>query len=270
LRGPGSSGEHFVDDAESLFLIVGSHFEPDAAVYDRLLQKVRGLRITRQRRIAETHALSLGCHLRFGIEATYVQDFGLMRNDNGVDYTWLCYSLATLVDAWDEARSSGDVALVSRLSEAIAGGLSADADAFLRERAPRALSPHETERGRIRERIGGDRATFIDAFAPFRPVDGTYTSISLFFNFCQNVLKGTVVDAALWGEPRGLSLNDLLTGLPRDEGLDGRKLRLVGMLMGFARANPDRIHGQLMPVIVYDHAAGRRAFGSLGRAVKSI
>jgi hypothetical protein len=31
--------------------------------------------------------------------------------------------------------------------------------------------------------------------------------------------------------------------------------------MAYARSNPDRIRGQLMPVIVYDPEAGRRAFG---------
>ena len=30
--------------------------------------------------------------------------------------------------------------------------------------------------------------------------------------------------------------------------------------MGYARSNPDRIRGQLMPVIVYDPQAGRRAY----------
>ena len=30
--------------------------------------------------------------------------------------------------------------------------------------------------------------------------------------------------------------------------------------MGYARSNPDRIRGKLMPVIVYDPATGRQAF----------
>ena len=35
---------------------------------------------------------------------------------------------------------------------------------------------------------------------------------------------------------------------------------LATTLMGYARSNPDRIRGRLMPVIVYDPQSGRRAF----------
>ena len=270
LQGPDGSGERFVDDVESLMLIAGSHFERDDTVYDRLLARVRTLSLPRRRRIAMTHSASLGCHLRFGIEATYNSDFGLMRDDNRVDYSWLCFSLATLIDDWDERRRDGDALGATALAEAIAGGLSSDADAYLRERTPKVLAADEVERRQFRERFGSNLVALTEAVAPFRPVDGTYSAMSLFFNFSQNVLKGAVVDAALWGEPRRLSLNDLLTGLPADSDLSGRKLRLLGMLMGFARANPDRIRGTLMPVIVYDVLAGRRAFGSMTRAMKAM
>ena len=36
--------------------------------------------------------------------------------------------------------------------------------------------------------------------------------------------------------------------------------QLARTLMEYARANPDRIGGRLMPVIVYDPRAGHRAF----------
>ena len=36
--------------------------------------------------------------------------------------------------------------------------------------------------------------------------------------------------------------------------------QLARTLMEYARANPDRISGRLMPVIVYDPRAGHRAF----------
>jgi len=38
--------------------------------------------------------------------------------------------------------------------------------------------------------------------------------------------------------------------------------------MGYARANPHKIRGRLMPVIVYDPAAGRRAFCMTLRKLK--
>jgi hypothetical protein len=91
-------------------------------------------------------------------------------------------------------------------------------------------------------------------------VDGAYSPLSLFFNFSHNVLKGTIVDAALRGEPWPVGFNDLLTAAePGDAGGDGRE-RLARTLMDYARANPDRINGEPTPVIVYDPRAGHRAF----------
>jgi hypothetical protein len=268
LQGPDGSGERFISDVETLLLIAGSHYERHEHGYDALLARVRGLSVARRRRIALTHAASLGSHLRFGIEATYNRDIGAMRDDNGVDYTWLCFSLATLLETWREARGAGDAIAAAGVAEAIANGLSADADAFLSARTTSVLAAHDAERRAVRDGVGADVSALSDTFAPSRPVTGVYSAIALFFNFSHNVLKGTVVDATLWGDPRELSLNDLLTGLPRDPATNRRKLRLLDTLMEFARTNPDRIHGRLMPVIVYDVVAGRRAFGALTRAVQ--
>ena len=268
LQGPDGSGVGFISDVETLLLIAGSHYERQEHGYDALLARVRGLSVPRQRRIALTHAASLGSHLRFGIEATYNRDIGAMRDDNGLDYTWLCFSLATLIEAWREARGTGETTATAGIVEAIANGLSADADAFLSARAPSVLASSDVERRALRDGLGGDALVLADAFAPSRPVGGVYCPIAFFFNFSHNVLKGTVVDATLWGDPRGLSLNDLFTGLPRDPAIDRRKLRLLDTLMEFAKTNPDRIHGRLMPVIVYDVVAGRRAFGALTRAIQ--
>ena len=68
--------------------------------------------------------------------------------------------------------------------------------------------------------------------------------------------------------PLGLNTVELGTGnypgdphAPLQEllALHGAPL-LATTLMGYARSNPDRIRGRLMPVIVYDPQAGRRAF----------
>lgn len=270
LQGPDGSGERFIAQAETLLLIAGSHYELNDQTYIQLLGRVRQLSPARQRRIALTHASSLGCHLRFGIEATYNTDIGLMRQDNGVDYAWLCFSLATLIDAWDEARQAGRSDEATTLAEAMANGLSADADALLGPRTPSVLADCDAERRRFRDRVGGDVVAFQDAMAPHRPTDGAYCPLAFFFNFSQNVLKGTIVDATLWGEPREITLDDLLTGLPRDAPRDRRKLRLVDTLMGFARRNPDRIRGRFIPVIVYDVIGGRRAFGAMTRTLAAL
>ncbi|PYR40493.1 MAG: hypothetical protein DMF93_10945, partial [Acidobacteria bacterium] len=112
---------------------------------------------------------------------------------------------------------------------------------------------------------------------------GVYSPLSLFFNFSHNVVKGTIVDAALGGAPWNVAFNDLLTGEVGKAGRVGRvgqgtestegaegtqgtegegdpREPLARILMEYARANPDRIRGQLMPVIVYDPRAGHRAF----------
>jgi hypothetical protein len=55
-------------------------------------------------------------------------------------------------------------------------------------------------------------------------------------------------------------MNDLLTGVPRPGLEAGSQQLLATTLMGYARSHPDRIRGRLMPVIVYDPQAGRRAY----------
>ena len=88
------------------------------------------------------------------------------------------------------------------------------------------------------------------------------------FNFSHNVLKGTVIDALLWGEVWDLTFNDLLAGSPPGEPKGETKGTLATTLMGYARSSPDRIRGRLMPVITYDPQAGRQAFGVAMRKMK--
>lgn len=269
LQGPDGSGERFISDSETLLLIAGSHYERHERVYDDLLARVRELSVARRRQIAIAHAAGLGSHLRFGLEATYQGDIGLMREDNRADYPWLCFSLATLLETWRERRQSANVA-EARIVEAIANGLSADPDAFLTAHTPSVLAANVAERRTVRDAIGAGAAALAEQFAPHRPIDGVYCPLAFFFNFSQNVLKGTVVDATVWGDPRHLTVNDLLTGFPRNPEQDRRKLRLLDTLMAFARRSPDRIRGRLVPVIVYDVVAGRRAFGAMARAMRDV
>ena len=70
------------------------------------------------------------------------------------------------------------------------------------------------------------------------------------------------------GEPWAVTLNDLFTSLPHDAGKASDKEALARVLMGYARANPHRIRGRLMPVIVYDPQAGRQAFSVTLRKIK--
>jgi hypothetical protein len=41
-------------------------------------------------------------------------------------------------------------------------------------------------------------------------------------------------------------------------------------LMGYARAHPHKIRGQMMPVIVYDPQAGHRAYAETVRQLREL
>lgn len=260
LQGPNGSGQQFAADAETLMLIGTSHYEPEEWGYSRLLAKVRTLDQPHRFRIGLGHASSMGCHLRFGFEAQCGRDTLALRDDNIADYPWLCFALAAvmgeyarLADAQIENRDR------SVIEEALLNGLTADARAFIGVPPP-SLSDSEADRVRFVDGFMAHKGALLESFQRYRPSDQSYSPLSFFFNFSHNVVKGTVVDALLWGEAWDVSLNDLLTGVPR-AGLEaGSQQLLAATLMAYARSNPDRIRGKLMPVIVYDPQAGRRAY----------
>ena len=260
LQGPNGSGQQFAADAETLMLIGTSHFEPEEWGYGKLLAKVRTLDERHQFRIGLGHAASMGCHLRFGFEAQCGRDTLALRDDNIADYPWLCFALSAvmreyvrLADAHIENRDR------SVIEEALLNGLTADARAFIGVPPP-SLSHSEVDRLRFVDDFTRHKALLLASFERYRPSETAYSPLSFFFNFSHNVVKGTVVDALLWGEAWDVSLNDLLTGVPPPDLDEGSQQLLATTLMAYARSNPDRIRGKLMPVIVYDPQAGRRAF----------
>src|SRR5207237_9115480 len=107
LEWPTASAHRFAADAETLLLIATPHFELDDGAYDRLLERSRSLGRAHRTALARVHAASLGSHLRFGFNVTYGRDLRLMRDDNGVDYRWLCFSVATLMDEYRRGRAEG-------------------------------------------------------------------------------------------------------------------------------------------------------------------
>lgn len=257
LQGPDGSGERFVSDAETLLLLATSHYEIDERGYDRLLARVRLLSGPHRLRIALGHAVSLGCHLRFGFEATYGRDVGRMRDDNAADYPWLCFALATVMDAYVGLVDAGlDGPQRERLVEALLNGLSADPKAMLGV-PPTSLAACEAERRGFADAFAPHRAALLAAFERLEPTAGGYTPLAFFFNFSQNVVKGRVVDTLLRRQRWSPTLNDLLTSRGDDPPVSERQA-LATTLMTYARANPDTIRGRRMPVIVYDPLAGRR------------
>ena len=263
LQGPEGSGQRFVVNAETLLLIATSHFELRERGYDTLLARVRTLNAGHRTAIALGHAASMGCHLRFGFEATYRRDTLVMRRDNLADYPWLCFALATLMQEYSRRKAAGVPDEGDIIAEAILNGVSPDARAFVGDPPP-VLSSSERERAAFRERFLGYRADLLGTFERFRPSERHFSPLSFFFNFSHNVLKGTVIDALLRGQPWMVTFNDLLTA----NGEGAQKERLATTLMGYARASPDTINGRPTPVIVYDPESGREAFGVTMRKLR--
>jgi hypothetical protein len=260
LQGPDGSGQMFAADAATLMLIGTSHYEPEEWGYEKLLERVRSLNTRHRFQVGLGHASSMGCHLRFGFEAQCGRDTLALRDDNIADYPWLCFALAAVMD---EYTRLADANLQNRersvIEEALLNGLTPDARAFIGVPPP-SLSSSHSDRVRFVDAFHAHKGNLLAAFERYRPTESSYSPLSLFFNFSHNVVKGTVVDALLWGEAWDLTLNDLLTGIAREGIEDGSPQVLATTLMGYARSNPDRIRGRLMPVIVYDPQAGRRAF----------
>jgi hypothetical protein len=260
LQGPQGSGQQFAADAATLMLIGTSHYEPEEWGYGKLLNRVRTLDARHQFEIGLGHAASMGCHLRFGFEAQCGRDTLALRDDNIADYPWLCFALGAVMDEYCRLADAGihhnDRTLIE---EALLNGLTPDARAFVGVPPP-SLSRSERDRVRFADGFARHKAALLEAFQRHRPGDAAYSPLSFYFNFSHNVVKGTVVDALLWGEAWDVSMNDLLTGVSRAGLEPGLQQLLATTLMGYARSNPDRIRGRLMPVIVYDPQAGRRAF----------
>ncbi len=268
LQGPHGSGQQFAADAETLLLIATSHYELHERGYGALLVQTRTLNRKHLTRIALGHAASIGCHLRFGFEATYGRDTVNMRNDNVADYPWLCFALRRLMAEYGQMRADGVDGLArQRLVEAMLNGLSADARAFVGA-PPASLAACAAERAAFRDEFRAFRPDLLEEFAAHRPTADAYSPLGFFFNFSHNVVKGVVVDALLERRPWRLTFNDLLTGVPREASEAGSKLELARTLMGYARSNPHHIRGRLRPVIVYDVQSGREAFSVALRKMK--
>jgi hypothetical protein len=262
LQGPHGSGQLFAADAETLLLLATSHFEMYERGYAVLLEQVRTLNERHRRRVALGHAVSMGCHLRFGFEATYGRDTINMRDDNVADYPWLLFSLATLMEQYVQQRQAG-----SAIIEALANGLSGDARAFV-GKPPTSLAALEPERVAFRDAFHASREELLAEFERHRPTPHAYSPLNFFFNFSHNVVKGTVIDALLNQQPWRVTFNDLLTSGSPDADTDAEKQLLARTLMDYARANPQTIRGRRMPVIVYDPGAGRQAFNVAMRKLR--
>ena len=272
LQGPLGSGQRFVDNAETLILLATSHYELEERGYGILLDKVRALNQPHRLNIALQHAASIGCHLRFGFEATYARDTLDMRNDNVADYPWLYFALAVVMREYVRIHENGcsDQGEREAVVEALLNGLSPDTKILVSPPAKPFSTVHETERAEFCEHLHSYKDTLLEECKPHRPSMNAYSPMGFFFNFSQNVVKGTVTDALLWGDAWTVTLNDLLTGISPGQPSTHSKMRLANTLMGYARAHPHKIRGQMMPVIVYDPQAGHRAYAETVRQLHEV
>ncbi|NQW04399.1 MAG: hypothetical protein HQ485_10275 [Acidobacteria bacterium] len=247
LQGPGGSGQPFVADPETLLLIATSHYEPDERGYHSLLGQVRELSPARQLAVALGHASSMGAHLRFGFLATYARSTDAMREDNVADYPWLHYAADVVLREYERrCAGTGEQPAAAVLAEALLGSLTADTSSLV-------------DSAEFRERLTACATDLAPLFESLAPDSESYSPLSLFFNFSHNLLKGTVVDAILRGDSWTVSYSDLLMGAAGGSSALPSRQALALTLMGYARRHPQRIRGQLMPVIVYDPAVGRAA-----------
>jgi hypothetical protein len=259
LQGPAGSGQRFVSRVETLLLVATSHYERLERGYGTLLDRVKGLNHSHRTNVALGHAASMGSHLRFGFEATYGRDTVKMRADNVADYPWLCFALLTVMREYarlHDARIEGEYR--TEVVAAMLNGLSADAKAFVAD-APQVLSSCDVDRAELHRLFHRYRSDLLAEFEAHRPTEQTYSALSFFFNFSHNIIKGTIVDALLRGRIWDVSFDDLL-GTTDEPGPMTERKALAVTLMTYARFNPDRIAGRLMPVIVYDPQAGHQAF----------
>ena len=240
LQGNDGSGHPFVGDPETLLLLATSHFEPDERGYVTLLDRVKSLSTRRQLAVGLGHASCTGSHLRFGFQATYGRNTDFMRKDNFADYPWLKFGAETVLREYESGASA-------QMAEALFNSLTADTEWLL-------------EQDSFGHRLRGLFPELLNVFQAFEPSGDAYSPIAFFFNFSHNVLKGAVIDAALRGDAWTVSFNDLLTGPSGGRSPQRSREALALTLMGYARNHPHRIRGQLMPVIVYDTAAGREAY----------
>jgi hypothetical protein len=288
LQGSDGSGQRFVSHSETLLILAFSSYQPEELAFFRLLGKARTLARPQRTRLAVAVASIMGCHLRFGFKATYGLDMGLMRADNVVDYAWLTWALAALLDSYGSlaANDPQGPAAARDLEEAILNGFSADGGAYFghppapimvpssrpgseihglfgrygKEHLEEiVIEPFERDRAEVRRLFGLHGKELLAAWEAHRPTPDEYSPLSFRFNFPHNVIKGAVIDGLFWGDPWAVSLDDLLSGESRSE--PGRsRVSLARTLTRQARANPAIIRGKPMPVIVYDPKHGAAAF----------
>ena len=226
LQGPDGSGHRFASHAGTLILIATAHFEVEERGYRSLLEKVTTLDAAHRAKIALDHAGCMGCHLRFGFEATYGRDTVVMRPTTS-RLPWLSFALRP---SWTNAPRRLTRRRRRPHRRPVARALRASDSAFAR-RSPRI----------VRE--------LVERFEAFRPSLGVFTAV-FFFNYSTTSSR----------EPSSTRCCAAVDREPQRSADDGRRRRRREDLAGDDVDGPcarSPIESEaVMPVIVYDPVAG--------------
>jgi hypothetical protein len=267
LQGEGGSGHPFVANAHTLLIYALSQFHPDEHAYDRVIEKVGGLRRDHQLAFAVVSAAVLSAHLRWGFWLMYDRDVVRMRDDNVGDYPWLQYTVLTLARAFADSVEAGEEPSDRRdVTQALMQGLAADPWAFTGS-VPAALADYAAEQEEIHRLLVRHGARLLEEMRLQAPDKRQYAPLALHFNFPHNTLVAMVTLSLLEGRPQELTLNALFERA-RDEADSQARESLARDLMLFSRGSPDRLGYRGAMLVAYDPLSGMRSFSILSKALR--
>jgi hypothetical protein len=146
--------------------------------------------------------------------------------------------------------------------------LTPDARAFS-GKAPDSLAAYAAEHSQFVELFNRYRGSLFEEFERLRPSEEKYSPINFGFNFPHNIVKAMAARAITRGEPSRWTLNDLLTGVPKDDPEEEAKQRFTESLVEYASSSPDTIGGRQVPIIVYDPYSGLLSFAKAMNILKA-
>jgi len=261
LRMLGDSQRRFVDDSATLLLLAVSHYHPNEAAYDGLIDRVSALDNEHRVRFARVCAPVMSGHFRWGMRFMYQRDFGRLRDDNVVDYPWLLVAVRALLEAYCDAGLSASHR--GGVVEALLAGLSADPRAFT-EKAPRCFKGREGDHRIVNQALTERRDELLSDLEKARPRSASYAPLGFAVNFLCNAHVAMVATALADGVPHP-SLDALLAGESADSAA-GHDLSLYARRL-MAYASGGAANG-VPALIVYDPHDAQHVFNMTMQALR--
>jgi hypothetical protein len=261
LLGTLGGASRFIDDAATLLLLAVSHYHPQEAAYDVLVDRVATLDDGHRLSFGLACAPVLSGHFRWGLRFMYQRDFGRLRDDNVVDYPWLLLAMRTLAEAY--CRSTDASPDRPAIVEGLLSGLSADPWLFA-GKTPPCLRGREDDHESVRRALEECRDQLLCDFEAIRPSTSCYSPLGFEVNFLCNALVAMVATAVAENEPHP-SLNALLANARAREVPAGPLERYARSLMGYASGGG--VAGS-PSLIVYDPQDAQHAYNLTMRVLR--